>query len=166
MTAQMAEILYYEGDKISMCSNPLSQYFSMAGVESTFESNCTALWRGYIGTWEIVEERLYLTVLKGILNNGDEACLSSVFPDFPDRVFAHWYSGTIRITQGRLLEYRHAGYASTYERDLFFDIEKGLVTETRVQENGVTEEGGSSEEYSVAAMTIFSNGEQEEGGEH
>ena len=31
------------------------------------------------------------------------ATLETVFPGFPDRVFAHWYSGTIRLPQSRRL---------------------------------------------------------------
>ncbi len=79
-----------------MCTNPLSDYFAMGGANPGFESNCTALWRGYVGSWEIVDERLYLIGISGTLEGGVEASMTTMFPDFPDRVFAHWYSGTIR----------------------------------------------------------------------
>ena len=60
MTAQIAERLHYQGEDVAMCTNPLSDYFAMGGVNPRFESNCTALWRGYVGSWEIVNDRLYL----------------------------------------------------------------------------------------------------------
>ena len=78
-----------------------------------------------------------------------------MFPGFPDRVFAHWYSGTVRIPQGKQLEYVHMGYASKFERDLFLDIERGVVVSTRVRQNGVAESDDAPESYSVGAMTVF-----------
>ncbi|MFM8509872.1 MAG: hypothetical protein ACKOCU_06045, partial [Betaproteobacteria bacterium] len=54
---------------------------------------------------------------------------------FPHRVFAHWYSGTLRVPQGELLKYRHMGWASTFERDLLIDVEDGVVKGMQVQQN-------------------------------
>ncbi len=48
-----------------MCTNPLSDFFAMGGFNPRFESNSTALWRGYVGRWEIVDGRLYLVELHG-----------------------------------------------------------------------------------------------------
>lgn len=136
MTAQFAENLRYNGEEVAIATNPLCDYFTMGGFRPDFSLSNTALWRGYIGSWEIINDRLYLIGLSATLGNGSEASLATVFPEFPDRVFAHWFSGIIRIPQGELLEYVHMGYASTYERDVFLDIERGVVMETRVQHNG------------------------------
>lgn len=155
MTAQIAERLLYQGREVAMCTNPLSDYFAMGGYTPRFESNCTALWRGYVGRWEIVDERLYLIELHGTLEDGTEASVATIFPDFPERVFAHWYSGTIRIPQGKLLDYVHMGYGSTYERDLFLDIERGVVVATRVRHNGIADSDDAPEGYEVGAMTVF-----------
>ena len=119
------------------------------------ESNCTALWRGYVGTWEIIDGRLYLIELHGELEGGGAASLATGFPGFPDRVFAHWYSGTLRIPQGKMLKYLHMGYGSTYERDLFLEIEKGVVKNTWVRQNGTVENENAPEGYGVGGMTVF-----------
>ena len=155
MTAQIAEKLRYQGDDVAMCTNPLSDYFAMGGTNPRFESNCTALWRGYVGSWEIIDDRLYLIGLNGTLEDGTDASLATIVPGFPDRVFAHWYSGTIRLPQGKQLEYVHMGYGSTFERDLFLEVERGVVVATRVQHNGVAESDGAPEGYEVGAMTVF-----------
>ena len=155
MTAQIAEKLLYQGEQVAMCTNPLSDYFAMGGFNPRFESMSTALWRGYVGGWEIVEDRLYLVSLDGTLEDGTDATLETVFPGFPDRVFAHWYSGTVRIPQGKQLEYVHMGYASKFEQDLFLEIERGVVVATRVRQNGVAESDQAPEGYSVGAMTVF-----------
>ena len=44
-----------------------------------------------------------------------------------------WYSGTIRLPQGKLLNYVHGGYGSTYEQDVLLHIELGVLVETRVR---------------------------------
>jgi hypothetical protein len=155
MTAQISETLIYEGQRLAMCTNPLGDYFALGGESPVFADICTALWRGYVGAWEIVEARLYLVGLQGTLEDGSEATLATVFPDYPDRVFAHWYNGTLRIPQGKRLDYVHMGYGSIYERDLFIEIEKGVVTSTRVQHNGESEREDAPEGYGVGAMTVF-----------
>ena len=156
MTAQMGEHLFYEGNKVTMCSQPLYSYFRLSGVNPAFESNCTALWRGYIGEWEIIDERLYLTSLSGNLTDGTKASLSTIFPDYPDKVFAHWYSGKLVIPQGKLLEYVHMGYASTYERDLIISINKGVTINKEVINNGKSEDDEGPEGYGVGAFSILS----------
>ena len=164
MTAQIAERLNYMGEKVAMCTNPLSDYFAMGGFSPKFQSTSTALWRGYVGSWEILDERLYLIGLDGILEDGTDASLATVFPEFPDRVFAHWYSGTIRIPQGKQLKYVHMGYGSTFERDLLLDIDRGVVVSTRVRNNGSADSDSAPEGYEVGAMTVFprnAKGEEE-----
>ena len=136
MTAQIPENLIYEGQQVPMCTHPLSDYFALGGKHLKSEMNCTALVRRYIGRWEIFDGRLYLIALHGKLEDGKEASLATLFPDYPDRVFAHWYSGTLRIPQGKRLNYVHQGYQSVFERDLYLEIERGIVRCSRIQHNG------------------------------
>ena len=137
MTAQISEILRYQGRKQRMCTEPLGDYFALAGIEPRFEVSCTALWRGYVGEWEIREGRLYLVKLTGTLEGDTPATLETFFPGFPDRVFAHWYSGQVRLPMGQQLEYEHGGYASTYEQDLLIDFDQGVVSQTTLRHNSL-----------------------------
>lgn len=163
MTAQFAERLRYEGQDHAMCTNPLSDFFDMGGINPGFVSNCSALWRGYVGSWEIIDGRLYLTALSGTLESGSEASLTTIFPDFPERVFAHWYSGRIRIPQGNQIKYVHMGYGSTFERDLFLDLERGIVKNTSVRHNGDAESETSPGGYEVGALTLFPREKKDDG---
>ena len=52
VTAQIGENPSYEGSDATMCSEPLNSYFELAGIEPGFQASCTALWRGYVGSWE------------------------------------------------------------------------------------------------------------------
>lgn len=154
MTAQISEKLLFEGQQLALCELPLSVYFALGGKAPDFDYNCTALWRGYVGSWLIEHDRLYLVELNGPLKEGTQATLRTVFPDFPDRVFAHWYSGKLRCPRGRRLEYVHMGFGSTYEEDLFIEVRKGVVIGTEVRRNGTAEEG-SPEGYGVRGFVVF-----------
>lgn len=138
-----------------MCSEPLGGYFALGGHRPDLRSPSTACWRGYFGTWEVIDSRLYLVQFRGFLQGGGEIGLGELFPDYPDRVFAHWYTDTVRLPQGKQLEYVHMGYGSKYERDLLIRFEKGIIAESRVRKNGVAKPG-SPEGYGVGAFTTLS----------
>lgn len=139
MTAQVSETLIYSGKELMMFTTPLDPYLRATGLN--FVSPHTACWRGYEGTWEIKgaepNEGLYLVALQAYRSYEDIANLEDVFPGYPDGVFAHWFSGEIRLPQGNLLKYIHGGYASTYEYDLFLEIKKGLLINKRAVHNTV-----------------------------
>ena len=139
MTAQVAERLIYGGNKeIGLFSNPLSLYLKQAGI--SFISPHTANWRGYVGTWKIIEhsgvERLYLVKLSAHKSYEEIVGVSDVFPGF-DKVFAHWFTGQLRCPQGAQLEYRHMGYGSIYEYDLLMDFKQGVLIEKHARHNQV-----------------------------
>lgn len=155
MTAQCSETLYYKGEKLSMFTNPLSPYLKAMNI--SFYSTSTALWRGYVGSWAIEGQRLYLVSLDGYIQTpqgGQDVGLEYLFPDYPDGVFAHWYSGEIRCPMGELLKYVHMGYASTYEQDLLLVVDKGLIVEEKIITNGQGDGTGPQPTH-IAAFTTF-----------
>jgi hypothetical protein len=111
-------------------------YLKQTGI--SFVSPSTACWRGYIGTWEIIEsagvERLYLVELSAHRSYEEIVGVSDIFPGF-DRVFAHWFTGELRCPQGALLDYVHGGYASTYEYDLLMDFKQGVLVNKHARHN-------------------------------
>ena len=132
MTRQALEMLNYEGSLQSMFGRPLDDYFKLTGIKPDFELTCSACWRGYIGTWEILDDHLYLTDLSELMGDGKKN-MQTFFPDDPVRVFAYWYSGQLRVPQGeRVVD---PGFYSSYERDLLIDIKKGVVQKIEVREN-------------------------------
>ena len=50
-------------------------------------------------------------------------------------LFAHWFSGVLRVPRGKLLQYVHMGFATVYEQELHIKIENGVVMETTVVDN-------------------------------
>lgn len=157
MTAQAYEVLHHQGRTCQMASLPLSLYFALAGVRPDFRFRSTALWRGYVGIWEVVDDRLYLVGIRGELGTGEPLALETVFPGYPDRVFAHWYSDVARVPQGRLVDYRHLGFASQYEADLLLTFEKGVLTSSEHRRNlAIPNEGASPRKQSWINFLGFS----------
>jgi hypothetical protein len=151
MTAQITENLRYMGRTRAMCTEPLEQYIELVhGVDRSGTprspyrdmDTCTALWRGYVGNWVICQGRLYLVGLfrpswgePVNLLHRRRLDMGLLFPGFEKRVFAHWYSGTLRVRDGQMLNYRHMGYMSVFERELLIEVERGVVTGTRIKDN-------------------------------
>lgn len=164
MTAQFTEQIILHGQKRSLCTDPLEIFFEMSGLQPEFEATSTALWRGYVGTWEVLNKRLYLVDLNGTLKSGEIANIATIFPEFPDRVFAHWYSGVLRIPMGKLLRYVHGGYGSVYERDQFITVKKGVAVATSLVVNGEVPGSDATEDaYAVHAMYTFPRKNEDEG---
>jgi len=81
----------------------------------------TACWREYIGSWSIRRGKLYLTKLEGRFRlEGKEA------------IFADWFTGTLRIPRGKVLDYIHMGFDTVYEQEIILTVDQGLVKNTEV----------------------------------
>lgn len=138
MTAQISEVLIVGGSRRALRACPLEYFFQVGGLRPNLRPASTALWRRYVGTWEIVDDRLYLVGLRGTLADGAPLSLADVFPGYPDRVFAHWFHGRLNVPQGRIVEYVHLGFASRYEREEFMFFEAGVRLRTSVKCNGAS----------------------------
>jgi hypothetical protein len=152
MTAQFTELLLLRGEKLSLCTEPLAPYLESGANQITFDAETSACLRGYEGTWAIESDRLYLVKLQGgsVTNAGwIERSLVDLFPEYPDGVFAHWFTGELRCSKGQLLNYVHGGYASQYEQDLFIEVVRGVVVSERLVVNGIAEPDLSGKPSSI-----------------
>jgi hypothetical protein len=157
MTAQVPEKLLFEGEELDLCNEPLELFIEKTPTTVRFMSAHTALWRGYVGTWEIEEDRLYLKSLDATIEGEkgyEEVGMERVFPEYPNGLFAHWFTGELRCPQGALVKYVHGGFGSVYEKDLFFKVKKGVVVDRRVVINGQAPPG-APKDYHIAALTTI-----------
>ena len=134
MTAQAPDYIRLAGRDLPLYSEPLEQFFELTGTKFGFVAPSTALWRGYIATWEIVDNRLYLVKLESHLPDDQTGSLGDLFPGFPNRVFAHWYHGDLCIPQGREVGYIHAGFGTIHESTLCFSVRGGVITGRRLEQ--------------------------------
>ena len=139
MTAQFSECLVYQGKTLRMQSLPLSSYLDSLSIPPAFAEVHTACWRRYVGTWEVIHDRLYLTDIKAHWQDGAPVRLEQLFPEFTDsvkrKIFAHWYTGTLICAQGKLLRYAHMGYESTYEESLLLSFDCGTLVNTNLRQH-------------------------------
>jgi hypothetical protein len=134
MTAQSPDILSLRGQYYELCSTPLEDYLNKLrkGRRPAFKWTSTACWRGYVAMWEVRDGALYLVDLDGTIDSGGgfaEVRLADAMPWLEPPVLATWVTAELRCPEGRLVRYRHAGFASVYERDRLFQVEKGRVME-------------------------------------
>jgi hypothetical protein len=61
--------------------------------------------------------------------------LETLFPNAAGSVFAAWYTGTLRVDEGELLDYQHAGFCSTYEFTRLIEIRDGCVVNEERRKN-------------------------------
>ena len=131
MTAQVPDIIIYRGRRYPLLSNPLEAYWKEHPPRPHFKPLHTANWRGYVAEWLIKSGALYLAGLRARIDNSygerKEMGLRDLFPDAGGQIQASWFSGELRIPQGKQVKYVHMGYDSTYEKELILTIEEGKV---------------------------------------
>ena len=138
-TAQMPDAICIDGVFHSLYSNPLEQLYERqkrpAFVDS-LEGESSANWRGYVACWQIHEGQLYLVAIDSYIRK-KRVSLHELFRGRvrDGRVLADWFSGELRIPDGKQLQYVHMGYGSTYERDIVFTVQSGRVVRRRVVDN-------------------------------
>ncbi len=139
MTAQQPDKLFIDGQEYLLFTNPLEDYFTLTNFNPGFMSPHTANWRGYVATWEIIDQKLYLAALSGWMVNREipgqleEVGLATVFPDDEPPIFAKWFTGTLKAPQGKMMQYIHMGYETIYEWEIHYHIKNGaLISQTEV----------------------------------
>jgi hypothetical protein len=133
-TAQFPDRIIYNGNEYSLHSNPLEPYFEKnpdkrpkGGIIST------ALWRGYVAIFEVRDNQLFLkdieieyqdTTSKESDNYKWRSVINEVFPD-QKNIKIDWLTGLLVIPHGKLVNYVHMGYGSTYKNYILLEIDKG-----------------------------------------
>ena len=96
MPKQTPELLNYQNKKLSFQEEPLAPYLEFHLIDDRFLSYSSENERGYIGIWEIIDNKLHLTDLKGFDEDMQLIGMEAIFQN-PEAVFAAWYSGEINI---------------------------------------------------------------------
>jgi len=134
MTEQVLEKIIYAGKNERLLGTPLESYFELIESNIYFKHYASNCWRGYVGEWDVIDGRVYLIGFKARLNSGKQINLEDIFPNFSERVFAHWITGALRIPQGKWVNYR-------YERVINLHVKAGVIyaTSEEVSSSKVTE---------------------------
>jgi hypothetical protein len=120
MTTQVKERIIIDGEKF-----PLLNALSLPEGDSIIQhkkglieksSNC---WRGYVGTWEIRDDKLYLIEF----NSG----MYDVLTNLP--ILADWITGIGKVATGEVKASSDWDMES-YETEMHLTFENGLVVKT------------------------------------
>ena len=134
MTAQAREILFINNERHSMFGEPLELYLEARKEKVKFDNKTTGCWRGYIGTWKLENDRLYLIDLVGTkfdseLNTHKEVGMEYLFPN-QEVVFANWFSGYLEIPEGETL----AEGPTAFNGILFLKFDKGVFVDHKFED--------------------------------
>ncbi len=142
-TNQLSDLLIYNNDTLELLSDPLEILYP---PDTTFQlikklygyhhvcwnSQC---WKGYIGEWKIINNKLCLTKLynccKGNLPN-----LKELFPNnyINNYVHADWVSESIYSPQGKQISQNPI----LYETELELNFKNGILLSTNICDNTKT----------------------------
>lgn len=139
-TTQSGDKLILEGEEVEMYGAPLEAYFKQAPPRPPWltEMN-TACYRGYIATWEIVADELFLkAVFRDPASNPMRKAargqiFRKLFPKTKAPLKATWFSGTLSVPRGKILSY--VGFTEVREKTQFLDFEKGRLLRIRLIDN-------------------------------
>lgn len=147
-TGQAPDKLIYEGKERDLFANPLEELYRGSDskrprfmIEPGVVS--TGNWRGYVATWEIDQSKLFLRKIDSWIctSLAKSSCKQVNLADlFQPRVTggkveADWFSGLLRIPDGKELQYVHMGYGSVYERDILIEVTNGVVGKITIKDN-------------------------------
>ncbi len=165
-TAQIPDILIYQGDTLALFANPLEEFPKIDSIRPYLFGNrgryhSTACWREYQAEWLIENEQLYLIGIYSCCYYKDsiKSDLENLFGDrFVDgKIKSDWFTGSVFSPQGKLIRYFHDAYLSLYEKEIEFKFEKGILVETKEHDNSKSRKSiFSQNEYKLQEF-IYSN---------
>ena len=141
MAAQLPDNILYEGEKMDLYSNPLENYWALRNKKRPNFYWTPICKRGYVATWEIIDNQLILRSIDGNVEKRYflfwkkpvRCTLKMIFSKAGvGGVKASWFSGKIRIPQGKRTLYVHNEYDSRFEREMVITVEQGNVVKTVV----------------------------------
>jgi len=143
---QGADRVWYEGGEYSLHGTPLEQFFLLHPEVTRPEMPSTALSRGYVATFEIRNDSLFLREVgveceyKEIDDSLRYHCESGMADFFPgeSEVFCNWSTGVLGIAYGmEVNDWVHyysvgfSGFVSTSVHYVLIEVNQGLVTDRR-----------------------------------
>ena len=174
-TPQESDAIIYDGKEYKLILNlqfPMETYFNEF-PEKRPPAIWTSLWRGYVATFEIIENELWVIKIERY-NHSDEPegrvnitneCLNG-----NDRMKIYWFNGLFVLPHGERVEIIPHAYASTYEYYKIIEIHNGnFVKELNINNNQFVkfrdrqfEIYKQTEEYDYTAEGIGGNYTEEE----
>jgi hypothetical protein len=139
MAAQIADKIFLDDELKDLYTNPLELYWTLTGKKRPAFCPFEGCKRGYIATWAIHDQQLFLTSIEGEVRRsfvlfGPKTrmyTLKRLFSRAEQHgVKAKWYSGRLRIPIGSMTRFDDHDYDSRFEQDIIITVEQGHVVRT------------------------------------
>lgn len=127
MTAQAPDWLVFRGKRRMLFSNPLEPFLRQLPTRPEFRLQSTAHWRGYVATWTIEDDRLFLSGLQTQVDREGDPGINLVFPKATGPVPADWVSFRLRSPDGEQVRYVHMSYQSQYAQEMNLWVRAGRL---------------------------------------
>jgi len=129
-TEQYGDKLIINNDTSWIEATPLEDYLedkeSRLFGDIFLEGECTGLWRGYVATWKIKNDSLFLVRIQ-LDYCSDKPIDYNISKEFnTDIAYAYWVNRTIRKPEGRFIQ--HGYYCDPiHEGEILYSFENGLL---------------------------------------
>lgn len=139
-TAQYPDKILYDGKEYSLHTNPMELYFiKHPEKKPKREIISTALWRGYVATFEVKDKSPVLKDIEiDVPRETEDGKSDCTWKSVKDTVVPKgkvlqidWFTGILVLPYGKLVRYVHMGYGSTYSNYILLEIEGGKLTGER-----------------------------------
>lgn len=139
-TAQYPDKIFYKGKEYSLQTNPMESYFKKyPDKKPRTEIISSALWRGYVATFEFSDNLLILKdinirIAKKTNDLSSEIGWKSVISEVSpknENLKIDWFTGILVLPYGEIVNYVHLGYGSTYEFYILLEVEKGVLKKSK-----------------------------------
>jgi hypothetical protein len=136
MAAQRPDIIGIRDEVLDLYTNPLEEFWAFKNLKRPEFVALPYCKRGYIATWEIDDQKLFLKDINGyfvkrsILSGPKniQFSMNTLFPNYNgESIMAFWFTGKLRIPYGSMKRYSHQGYDSRFEREILISIDQGIV---------------------------------------
>ncbi len=139
-TPQDSETLIYGKDTMYMDIFPLQVLMNkeedlhkkIMSASNCIQSSC---WRGYHGTWKIINDSLFLIKLEDVCQ-GKELKISRFFESSKisrNGVFAYWFSTKMKVNYGDCIDFNEETWLSIYEGTFECSIKNGVISNVKIE---------------------------------
>jgi hypothetical protein len=144
---ELTDSLQYRDRKFELADHPLESYFELIGERPAFMQG-----KPVVTSWEIEDGWLYLTALSATLRDGTELNMGDLFPYAGEKVFAAWFSGTLKgfrdDAQSKLIS---AGSDKRYP-DLVLSVGVGRIRQSSMVHRSSVEQMDAKRAANVIAF--------------
>jgi hypothetical protein len=169
-TPQESDAIIYNGKKYELILNlqfPMETYFNEF-PEKRPQAIWTSLWRGYVATFEIIENELWVIKIEKYNDSHERINITNECLNGNERMKIYWFNGLFVLPHGERVEI--IPHASTYEYYKIIEIHNGnFVKELNINNNQFVEFRDrqfeiykQTEEYDYTAEGIGGNYTEEE----